>query len=157
VNDAASGDVISIAAGHYIENVTIEGKRLTLQGAAGGTLGVSEAYGRDRGPVFTLGSGVAGATPELIEIHNLVISHGNHTGGTGVGGGVQVRAGAYLHLYESTVTQNLAMQGGGIGVNSPGAPESLISGCLIDGNTANGTRIRHTTEGDGFNHWQQHQ
>jgi hypothetical protein len=68
-----------------------------------------------------------------------VIAQGNHASGTGVGGGVQVRAGAYLHLYDSTVTQNLAMRGGGIGVNSPGAPQTLISGCLIDNNTASGT------------------
>ena len=139
VSDAVSGDSISIAAGRYAENITIEGKQLTLQGAAGGTSGVTEVYAAGRGPVFTLGSGVAGATPELIEIHKLVIAHGNHTGGTGVGGGVQVRAGAYLHLYDSMVTQNLALRGGGIGVNSPGAPQTLISGCVIDDNTASGT------------------
>ena len=138
VHDALSGDLISIAAGHYIENVTIEGKQLTLQGDLGSTSGVTEVLAAGAGPVFTLGSGVAGSTPELIVIRNLVISQGNHTGGTGVGGGVQVRAGASLHLYDSTVRKNNALQGGGIGVNSPGAPETIISNCLIDDNTAIG-------------------
>jgi len=139
VNDAASGDSIVIAAGRYTENVTVEGKSLSLMGATGGANGVTEVYAAKPSPVFTLGSGVAGATPELIEMHNLVIAHGNHAGGTGVGGGVQVRAGAYLHLYDSVVTQNLAIVGGGIGVNSPGAPQTLISACLIDDNSASGT------------------
>src|ERR1700761_3456187 len=134
VNDAASGDTIAIEAGRYTENVTISGKQLILQGAAGGTDGVSEVYGASRGPVFTLGSGVAGDAPQLIEIHNLTISHGNHATGTGQGGGVQVRAGAYLHLYNSTVTQNFALSGAGISVNTPGAPATVINGCVIDGN-----------------------
>jgi hypothetical protein len=138
VNDALSGDTVMIAAGSFAENVTIEGKKLTLQGAVGGTSGLTEVHAVGAHPVFTLGSGVAGATPELIEIHNLVISGGNHTGGTGVGGGVQVRAGAYLHLYDSAVTQNVAPRGAGIGVDSPGAPQTLISGCQIDHNNANG-------------------
>jgi hypothetical protein len=134
VNDAASGDTIAIGAGRYSENITVEGKQLILQGAAGGTDGVSEVNGAARGPVFTLGSGVTGDTPHLIEIHNLTISQGNHTSGTGQGGGVQVRAGAYLHLYNSTVTQNYALSAAGVSVNTPGAPVTLISGCIIDSN-----------------------
>jgi Right handed beta helix region len=140
VNAAATGDVIDIAAGLYTENVTIAGKQLTLLGATGGANGITEVSAAGRGPVFTLGSGVAGDPNLLIEIHNLTISHGNHTGGTGVGGGVQVRAGAYLHLLNSIVTQNDATSAGGIGVNSPGAPQTTISGCLIDDNVANGPR-----------------
>lgn len=139
VNDATSGDTVSIAAGRYDENVTIEGKALILLGAAGGTDGVTEVYAGGRGPVFTLGTGSAGATAELIEMHHLVVSGGNHAGGTGVGGGIQVRAGSYLKLYDSTVTQSLAVRGGGIAIDSPGAPQSLLSNCRIVNNTANGT------------------
>jgi hypothetical protein len=134
VNSATSGDTIVIAAGRYTENITITGKGLILQGAAGGLDGVSEIYATSRGPVFTLGSGTSGDTPQLIEMHNLTIAHGNHTGGTGQGGGIQVRAGAYLHLYDSTVTQNYALSAAGISVNNPGAPASVISGCLIEDN-----------------------
>jgi hypothetical protein len=134
VNTAASGDTIVIAEGRYTENVTIIGKSLTLQGVADGTGGVSEVYATSRGPVFTLGSGTSGDTPRLIEMHNLTIAHGNHTGGTGQGGGIQVRAGAYLHLYDSTITHNFATLAAGISINTPGAPASLISGCVIEDN-----------------------
>jgi hypothetical protein len=149
VNDAVSGDTISIDAGRYSENITIAAKQLILQGAAGGTGGVSEVYGASRGPVFTLGSGVTGDTPHLIEIHNLVISHGNHISGTGQGGGVQVRAGAYLHLYDSTVTQNNALSGAGVSVNTPGAPVTLISGCIIDSNQTPSSVRSHNYDGGG--------
>lgn len=132
---AANGDSITIASGRYTENVTIEGKSLTLQGA---TAGITEVDAAGRGPVFTLGSGVAGGTNYLIAIHNLTIARGNHITGTLVGGGVQVRSGSYLRLYNSTITQNYAKYGAGIGIDSPGAPVSLISGCLIAGNSNSG-------------------
>src|SRR5256885_1633039 len=108
VNDAASGDVIEIAAGRYVENVTIAGKALALTGQSAGSTFV---YAAGRGPVFTLGSGLPADPALLITIRGVTISHGNHTGGTGVGGGVQVRAGAYLHLEKSTVTENTATLG----------------------------------------------
>jgi len=135
VDVAVNGDSITIAAGRYTENVTIAGKGLTLQGA---TSGITEVDAAGRGPVFTLGTAVAGGTDYLIEIHNLTIARGNHITGTLVGGGVQVRKGSYLHLYNSTITQNYAKYGAGIGIDSPGAPVSLISGCLIAGNSNSG-------------------
>jgi hypothetical protein len=139
VNDAAvSADTIDIAAGSYSENVTVAGKQLKLLGAAGGASGITRVSAVGRGPVFTLGSGVAGDVNRLIEIRNLTISNGNHTGGTGVGGGIQVRAGAYLHVFDSIVMQNTASSGAGIGINSPGAPTTTLSGCLIDDNVTGG-------------------
>ena len=136
VNAATSGDVINIAAGRYDENVLIANKRLTLNGASGGLNGVSELYAAARGPALVLGTGVAGATPTLIEIHGLTISHGSHLSGTGIGGGVQVRAGAYLHLFDSTISQNVANEGGGIGVDTPNAPQTTLTRCVITRNSA---------------------
>ena len=136
VSDAASGDTIDIAVGRYVENITISGKALTLLGQSAGSTFV---YAAGRGPVFTLGSGAPADPAVLITIRGLTISHGNHLGGTGVGGGVQVRAGAYLHLENSNVTENIAISGAGVGVDSPGAPATTISGCLIDGNSATTT------------------
>jgi hypothetical protein len=135
VNDAVFNDVITIAAGRYSENVTIEGKGLTLQGSnvPGKPTEVAAA---GRGPVFTLGTGSAGATPELIVINNLTITGGNHTGGTGAGGGVQVRAGAYLTMDSSIIAQNVAVKGAGISVDSPGSQPSTITRSQIIGNTA---------------------
>jgi hypothetical protein len=135
VNAGVSGDVIHIAPGQYVENVTIAGKALKLIGAAGGTGGVTEVYAAGRGPVFTLGSGVDDSY-HLIEIDHLTISHGDHESGTGVGGGVQVRRGAYLHLSNSILTQNTAWFGGGLGVNTPGGPATTVKNCLIDDDAA---------------------
>jgi len=147
VNSAANGDLITIAAGRYTENVTIQGKSLTLQGA---TSGITEVDAAGRGPVFTLGTGVAGGINYLIEIHNLTIARGNHITGTLVGGGVQVRSGSYVHLYNSTITQNYAKFGAGVGIDSPGAPVSLISGCLIAGNTNSGSYATAAGFGGGI-------
>jgi hypothetical protein len=137
VNDAASGDTVAVEAGRYVENVTVAGKALTIQGAGSS---VSTVIGAGRGgPVFTLGSGAGADTNHLITIEGLTISGGHHDGGSGIGGGVQVRAGSYLHLISSSVVGNYALNGGGgIGVQmSPGAPQTTISGCIIDGNTVN--------------------
>jgi hypothetical protein len=139
VDAAASNDVINIAAGHYFENITIAGKSLTLTGSGGGANGETLVSAAGRGPVFTLGSGAAGDTNQLISISGITVSGGNHLGGTGVGGGIQVRAGAYLHLSNTIVTQNYAVYGGGIGVDSPGAPPTTLSNCLVSDNTSPGT------------------
>ena len=134
VGAAASGDVIQIAAGRYVGNVTIEGKALTLVGASGGTP-ATEVVGIGGGPVFTLGEG-SGSTSFLIEIHFLTITQGDHENGTGVGGGVQVRSGAYLHIFDSILQHNVARFGGGLGVNTPGGPASVVTHCLISDNAA---------------------
>jgi len=138
VNAATDNDVINIAAGVYSENITIAGKALALNGS-GGTNGTTLVAAAGRGPVFTLGSGVAGDPNKVVVMTNLVISGGNHSGGTGVGGGIQVRAGAYLQISSCTVTGNFATFGGGIGINSPGAPRSSISNCVITNNLSPGT------------------
>jgi hypothetical protein len=134
VDAAASGDVIQIAAGRYVEKVTIVGKRLTLNGGSSG--GVTEVVGTGgHGPVFVLGSGTDGDYQQ-VDIQYLTISNGNHQTGSGVGGGVQVRRGAFLHLLGSVVTHNSALFGGGIGVNTPGGPATTVTGCLIDDNVS---------------------
>ena len=88
------------------------------------------------GPVFVLGSGTE-TTYKPVTIEFLTITGGNHTGGTGVGGGIQVRQGAYLHLQNVTVTANSANYGGGIGINTPGGPQSTLTQCVVDSNSAN--------------------
>lgn len=147
VDDAVSDDIIYVAAGRYSENITIQEKALTLIGAGGGSNGTSEVIAAGRGPVFVLGSGISHSMSHLITIQGFTIAHGTHPGGTGVGGGVQVREGAYLHLLSSTVIQSSARMGGGVGVNSLGAPETTIIGCLIDGNVATGTTTSNASGG----------
>jgi hypothetical protein len=86
---------------------------------------------------------------QLIELQHLTITHGDHQAGTGVGGGVQVRRGAYLHMADSIVTQNTARFGGGIGVNTPGGPASTLTGCLIDNNHAVVDDFLNGSDGQG--------
>jgi hypothetical protein len=138
VDAAASHDVILIAPGRFQENVTVQGKSVTLQGSEASN-GITEVSAAGRGPVFTLGSAINGAAAELVQLVNLTISGGNHFGGTGEGGGVQVRAGAYLQLTSSIITQNRATKGGGVSIDSPGSPASTITDCQIINNLANGT------------------
>jgi hypothetical protein len=148
VDAAASGDVIHIAAARYKENIRIADKGLKLVGAAGGVNGVTAVYGVGYGPVFTLGSGM-GVEYQLIELQHLTITHGDHEAGSGIGGGVQVRRGAYLHIADSIVTQNTARFGGGIGVNTPGGPASTVSGCQIDNNRAVVDDLLNGSDGQG--------
>ena len=140
VNDAVDNDTIKILPGRYVENVTASGKSLTFLGAeTGAPRGATMVMAAGRGPVFTLGSGVAGDPAKQMLLVALTISGGNHNGGSGVGGGVQVRAGAWLRLVGCTVRGNYSIFGGGVGIDSPGAPASAISGSLIPDNDAPGT------------------
>jgi hypothetical protein len=139
VNAAASGDRILIHPDHrYVETVTIQGKSLSLfsSSVAGIGSGNVDVAGPGRGPVFVLGSGTATTTYEHVTLGSMTISGGSHFGGTGVGGGVQVRQGAYLTMYSSTVTRNYASRGGGVGINTPGGPASALINCSITGNEA---------------------
>jgi parallel beta-helix repeat protein len=139
VDSAASGDTVYIAAGRYTENITIAGKALTIRGVpccASGVAGSTTVFGLGRGPVFTLGDGGTANARNQVEIYDLTISGGNHPNGSGEGGGIQVRKGAYLHLFNSTVAQNIATSGGGVGLDNPGNIENTITDCLIENNTA---------------------
>jgi hypothetical protein len=136
VDDAASGDSVLVAQGTYVENVTITGKALNVVGGPGTT----SVVGGGHGPVFTLGTPTVAGTPFLVAISNLTISGGNHLTGTGDGGGIQVRAGAYLNLSSSIVTGNVAVAGAGISMSTVPGPSydfsNTISNCYIQNNTA---------------------
>jgi hypothetical protein len=136
VNDAVSGDSVLVAQGTYVENVTITGKALDVVGGPG----ITSIVGAGRGPVFTLGTPTVEGTPFLVGISNFTISGGNHLSGTGDGGGIQVRAGAYLNLSNSIVTGNVAVSGAGISMSTVPGPDygfaNQISQCYIQNNTA---------------------
>jgi hypothetical protein len=133
VNGAADGDNLVIGVGVFAENVLIAGKQLSVFGS-GPALTVVQGK-QHGGPVFVLGS-AAGQTYYEVDISDLTVAQGDHQGGSGVGGGIQVRQGAFLHLNNVTASQNYAAYGAGIGVNTPGGPPSTLSNCSVDQNEA---------------------
>ena len=136
VNAAVSGDLIFVAAGVYVENVTIAGKDVTIYGADDWRTASTVIVGAGRGPVFTLGDAVVGSPTYSIALHNLTITGGLHTNATGEGGGIQVRRGAALALFNSIVAHNVATYGAGISFNNPDTTDNFISNSSIEWNSA---------------------
>src|SRR5207237_8010712 len=66
------------------------------------------------------------------------VSRGNHLNSTGQGGGIQVRSGAQLGLYNSTISHNIAFSGGGVSLNNPAAQNNVIQDSVIAYNVAEG-------------------
>jgi hypothetical protein len=136
VDVAASGDEIIVYPGRYVENVTISGKELSIVGNNGNdAISPVLIVGTGRGPVFTLGAATGGPYYQ-VNLSLLTISGGSHENGSGIGGGIQVRQGAFLHLSDVTVASNGATSGGGIGVNTLGGPTTTLTNCNILSNTA---------------------
>jgi hypothetical protein len=135
VDAAHSNDGVLVAPGRYEENVTVAGKTLFIGGNTTNTGAPVLVVGTGRGPVFTLGANDGGPYYE-VELALLTISGGAHSNGTGVGGGIQVRQGAFLRLLGGSVASNTATMGGGIGVNTPGGPTSSLEQCSISTNSA---------------------
>lgn len=136
VTDAVSGDTIFVAAGRYVENVTIAGKDLTIFGADDGTAASTIIVGTGRGPVLTLGDAVVGGFTYTIALHNLTVTGGQHTNASGEGGGIQVRRGARLALFDSIIAHNVATYGAGISFNNPDAIDNFVSNSSIEWNSA---------------------
>lgn len=135
VDAAASGDRIVIAPGRYVGNITITGKELTITGSTKDASQV-QLIGAGVGPVLTLGANTGGPYyDEFIEY--VTVTGGSHLRGTAQGGGIQVRQGATLLLFNSNVIGNTAAAGGGVSVNTPGGRLSEIQlNCLVASNTA---------------------
>lgn len=129
VDAAASGDTIFVSAGLYSERVTVAGKSLTIEGTSN-TIVQGVGVG---GPVFTLGAG-SGPYYE-VDLSYLTVTGGDHNTSSEVGGGIQVRVGAYLHLSNVTVTSNSAAYGGGIGIMTSGGPPSTLAQCSVVNNS----------------------
>jgi len=128
INSSHSGDVVHIAAGTYFENLSIDGKRLTLLGA-GEDLTVID--GRYRGATVTLGTLQENAT-QTVSIIGVTITHGRSP----LGGGISV-LGELLDLQNSIVTSNQSTGGGGgIEFVTLGAPLNKITKSMIVHNRA---------------------
>ncbi len=159
VNCAESGDVLLIAAGTYVENVTIA-KNLTLTGVGAATTTIS---GSGVGRTITVTTVVA------VSLNNLTISGGAATDGAGVhtsastltlnrvtlsgnnasarGGAIFTEAGT-VNLLRSIVSGNSAPNGGGI---YSAAGTVNVTGGTVTANSATGAGGGVYTQGGTLN------
>jgi predicted outer membrane repeat protein len=129
VDAAASGDVINIGAGRYVENVTIVGKNLQLIGADNATTVVDGGW---RGSVFTLGSIDMPAVNSQVSISQITVTHGKSAGG---GGGFLISNGVAVTLSGVIVIHNVSQDfGGGVGIQTQTEGPIVLVGCAVDNN-----------------------
>jgi hypothetical protein len=139
IDAANSGDIVRIDPGVYVENISVSGKSLTLVAASAAA--VTEIRGTGTDSTVTLGETVTSGSPLPVTIDGLTISNGNGNTNTNFsGGGINVLAGALLHLKNSIVQNSSAAVGGGIslmGGNFGPNSKSSIENSAIANNKAN--------------------
>ncbi|MFH1278375.1 MAG: right-handed parallel beta-helix repeat-containing protein [Candidatus Eisenbacteria bacterium] len=123
VNASSSGDVVSVSAGTYYENVAMKkGVQLIGAGPASTVIDGSGLYTTVTIPV--------GATPST-RLEGFTIRNGNNL----TGGGVRVQAGSSPTISNCWIEGNHAgVRGGGIYADNMGEP--IIEFCRIIGNDA---------------------
>ena len=146
VSVAAPGDTIDIAAGTYIDLVTISAGPITIQGASANSTSVSSG---SSGTVLTVAPGVKATITDLtiaggsgsigggpggvsnagnLTLQRVIVTH-NVAGGLGLGGGVYNTG--TLEVDDSTISDNEADQQGG-GIDSQGGAVTLKRDAIID-------------------------
>ena len=127
---ATAGDTVEVAAGTYVENVSVT-KQLTIRGAGEGTT-IIDGNGKVTGAsTVTIGTGVQAV------IERLTIRNGSNPG---VGGGV--RNDGDLTLSRVTVRDSVAGNtGGGIGLFATGAALTLQNSTVISNTASSGGGI----------------
>ncbi len=148
IDNAVTGDTVLVAPGTYFENLTIQGKEITLRGAHGPDFTIID--GNHNGPVLFIKPGLG---RDLL-IEGLTFRNGR--GADGFGFGVEGQAGGiYIHMSSPTISKcyvinnkggdvgNQALGGaGGIGAmgNGPDPEGIAILNCIVADNVG-GTTI----------------
>jgi parallel beta-helix repeat protein/predicted outer membrane repeat protein len=160
VNAAHNGDTVSVDAGTYVGNVTINGKYITLTTSAGaviqaGTAGPATVFIENvpfaPGVTMTLsgftitagsaGSGQGGGITAAFSADPIITGNnitGNRT--AGYGGGIAAIFGSDPVIKNNTISHNGATQGGG-GVFANGGSNPTIFGNTITQNSTSGANI----------------
>lgn len=129
VEQSADGDIIDIAAGAYIESVTLD-KSLSLRGAGPESTSIRASTTRSlRDRVITIGPGLE------VSISGVTISHGwagSWSIPARLGGGVYIE-GSVLNLTDVTLLRNKTTGGGGAGIASFNA-SGTYSNVIFSGN-----------------------
>ena len=120
IDAAATGDIVLVAPGTYVENINFRGKAITVESAQGP--GVTIIDGNLAGPVVTLTSGEGPASV----LRGFTVQRGDGGSGIGNGGGVRISGGA--PTIEGNVITNNRACGGGAGI------EAAFSSARIENN-----------------------
>jgi hypothetical protein len=134
INKAKSGAVITVVAGTFFENVTIntgskpKGLTLAIQGAGPGTTIVD---GGGAGIVFDVGGKAA------LTLANMTIQNGENTANQGLGGGVSA-VGTKLTIQGCEINDNVVTDGGGGGVGVEAGPLTVINSTIRDNSASGG-------------------
>jgi parallel beta-helix repeat protein len=128
INEARNGDEIVVSPGTYRENISFQGKKITLRSTAPGDPSVVASTiidGRSAGAVVTFSNG---ETREAV-LAGFTIRNGSSS----YGGGIYIFS-ASPNITGNTVQNNSAGYGGGIAVYHHSSP--TITGNVIKGNSA---------------------
>lgn len=125
INAANPGDTVLVAAGTYTENITFNGKAITVVSASGPKTTIID--GGKLNSVVTFNSGETTASV----IRGFTIRNGNATTGVGEGGGIAVENSSAT-ITGNIIVNNVACEGDGIGVGF-GSP--IIQGNIIRKNS----------------------
>src|SRR3990172_7552932 len=128
VNAASSGDTINIAAGTYKENVTIEVKTLTVNGAGADSTIVD---GNKSASVFSIRG--SSSPPFSVTLKNMTITNGKASGS--IGGGIFIEVDPSVTVTDCIISGNFANNAGG-GISNLGGGILTIMDSNISSNSA---------------------
>ncbi|HKV53189.1 MAG TPA: choice-of-anchor Q domain-containing protein [Candidatus Binataceae bacterium] len=143
VNKASRNAVISVAAGHYHENVTINGgakpPKLTLAINGAGP-GKTIVDADQNGHVFEAGANTT------LTLSGMTIENGNTGTGAAAGGGVDF-LGSALTISNCVIADNTADLGGGVFVNA--GTVTIVSSTLSDNLASSDLDLPFSVENSG--------
>lgn len=122
-------------------SIALRGDRAGCGGAFTAERAALDGVGGAAAPVIDILGDVAGEDRRFeVQLHGLQVSGGDHAAGDG--GGVRVRGNVVLSVFETTLRDNVAQNGGGVAIEAiaAGAPHLILFGNRrpgeITGNTA---------------------
>jgi parallel beta-helix repeat protein len=123
IDAAANGDTVLVAPGTYHENISFNGKAITVKSSSGAPATVISGLGNDSAVTFAANEGP-----------NSILDGFTVRGGSALDGGGIFISSSSPTVRSNVITQNFATHGGGIAVTGSGSP--LVTGNLISNNSA---------------------
>lgn len=164
IDQSSDGDFISLEAGTYSENITIDAKTLVISGATPQTTIID---GGGTGTVFTLShtasnedvviggvtiqnglsaSNAGGIFVEVngswefdLTLNDVIIKDNTNSNATGEGGGIAYNSAGDLSIERVTFTGNSASRGAGLSIGSNVKSADVINATFYDNDATGGT------------------